>query len=315
MNEALGYIFSFGFVYSILRVTTPILFATLGSVVAERAGTPNIALEAIMLFSALGGALGSGLSGSLGLGFLTAIAAGLLITVMLAFFALKFKADIILTGIALNLLGVGGTVFIMYTIIHDKGNTSSIATKAFPNLDIPLLKDIPVLGDILSGHNVLTYVAFLMVIVVWVLLFKTRLGLRIRSVGENPHAAESVGIHVERTKWTALLISGALTSLGGAFMSMGYMNGFGQNMVSGRGFIALAAASMGQLHPVGGMFAALVFGTADAVSNVLAAARIPDEMVKMIPYVATIIGLVIFSISSTRRKKKRRQQLSESQSL
>lgn len=315
MNEALGYIFSFGFVYSIMRVTTPILFATLGSVVAERAGTPNIALEAIMLFSALGGALGSGLSGSLGLGFLTAIAAGLLITVMLAFFALKFKADIILTGIALNLLGVGGTVFIMYTIIHDKGNTSSIATKAFPNLDIPLLKDIPVLGDILSGHNVLTYVAFLMVIVVWVLLFKTRLGLRIRSVGENPHAAESVGIHVERTKWTALLISGALTSLGGAFMSMGYMNGFGQNMVSGRGFIALAAASMGQLHPVGGMFAALVFGTADAVSNVLAAARIPDEMVKMIPYVATIIGLVIFSISSTRRKKKRRQQLSESQSL
>lgn len=314
MSEALGYIFSIGFIYSILRVTTPILFATLGSVVAERAGTPNIALEAIMLFAALGGALGSGLTGSLGLGFLLAIAAGLLITVMLAFFALKFKADIILTGIALNLLGVGGTVFLMYTIIHDKGNTSSIATKAFPNLNIPLIKDIPVVGDILSGHNVLTYVAFIMVFVVWVLLFKTRLGLRIRSVGENPHTAESVGIHVERTKWIALLISGVLTSLGGAFMSMGYMNGFGQNMVSGRGFIALAAASMGQLHPVGGMLAALVFGTADAVSNVLAAARIPDEMVKMIPYVATIIGLVIFSISSARRKKKRRLKLSENKS-
>ena len=305
MNEAFGYIFSLGFIYSILRVTTPILFATLGSVVAERAGASNIALEAIMLFSALGGALGSGLTGSLWLGFLAAIAAGLLITAMLAFFSLRLKADIILAGIALNLLGVGGTVFIMYTIIHDKGNTSSIATKAFPNLVIPGLKNIPVIGEILSGHNVLTYAAFIMVFVVWLLLFKTRLGLRIRSVGENPKAAESVGIHVERTQWIALLISGLITSFGGAFMSMGYMNGFSQNMVSGRGFIALAAAAMGQLHPVGGMFSALLFGTADAVSNVLAVARIPDELVKIIPYVVTIVGLVIYSISMDRRRKKK----------
>ena len=313
MNEAMSYIFSFGFIHSILRVTTPILFATLGSVVAERAGTANIALEAIMLFSALGGALGSGLTGSLWIGFLLALASGLLITAILGVFALRLKADIILSGIALNLLGTGGTVFIMYTIIQDKGNTSSIATQVFPNWSIPVLDGIPVLGDILSGHNALTYLAFLMVFLVWGLLFKTRLGLRIRSVGENLHAAESVGIHVQRIQWLALLISGFLTSLGGAFMSMGYMNGFGQNMVSGRGFIALAAASMGQLHPVGGMLAALIFGTADAVSNVLAAARIPDEIVKMIPYVATIIGLVAFSIL-TRHKEQRRRQVTKAKS-
>ena len=304
MDEALTYIFSFSFFRSIMRVTTPILFATLGSVIAERAGTSNIALEAIMLFSALFGALGSGMTGSVAVGFLCAIAGGLLITVMLSFFALRLKADIILTGIALNLLAVGGTVFTMYTLIQDKGSTSSLATQVFPNLVIPGISAIPVVGDILSGHNLLTYVAFAMVAVVWFMLFKTRLGLRIRSVGENPGAAASVGINVMKTQVIALLISGLITSMGGAFMSMGYMNGFSQNMVAGRGFIALAAASMGQLHPVLSMISALIFGAADAISNVLASMRIPDEFVKMIPYLATVVGLVIFSVGNQRRKVK-----------
>lgn len=311
MNNALGYIFSFSFLASVLRVTTPILFATLGSVIAERAGTSNIALEAIMLFAALFGALGSGFTGSLAVGLVCAILGGLVITLMLAFFALRLKADIILTGIALNLLAGGGTVFIMYTLIHDKGSTSSLATQAFPKLVIPGLSSIPILGDILSGHNLLTYVAFLMVVVVWFLLFHTRLGLRIRAVGENPGSAASVGINVMKTQLTALLISGLLTSFGGAFMSMGYMNGFSQNMVAGRGFIALAAASMGQLHPVLSMLSALIFGTADAVSNVLAAMRIPDEFVKMIPYLTTVVGLVVFSAVNKRRAAARKRKALE----
>lgn len=311
MNDALSYIFSFTFFSSILRVTTPILFATLGSVIAERAGTSNIALEAIMLFAALFGALGSGLSNSLAIGFLFSLLGGLLITAMLAIFALRLKADITLSGIALNLLAVGGTVFIMYTVIQDKGSTSSLATKVFPNINIPGISSIPVLGNLISGHNLLTYVAFIMVFVVWVLLFHTRLGMRIRAVGENPGAAASVGVNVMKTQVTALFISGLLTSLGGAFMSMGYMNGFSQNMVAGRGFIALAAASMGQLHPVLSMLAALIFGTADAVSNVMAAMRIPDEFVKMIPYITTVVGLVVFSAMNKRRKAARKKKALE----
>lgn len=308
MNSALEYIFSTQFVHSILRVTTPILFATLGSVIAERAGASNIALEAIMLFAALFGALGSGLTGSLALGFLFAMLGGLLITFMLGFFALRLKTDIILSGIALNLLAGGGTVFIMYAIIKDKGNTSKIATQVFPNINIPLLENIPVIGPILSGHNLLTYLAFIMVAVVWVLLFRTRLGMRIRAVGENASAATSVGINVMRTQSIALLLSGILTSLGGAFMSMGYMNGFSRGMVAGRGFIALAAASMGQLNPVGGMFSSLIFGTADAISNVMASLNIPDEFVKMIPYITTIIGLVVFSVMHNRRRVARKKK-------
>ena len=311
MSDVLNYVCSFAFFASVLRVTTPILFATLGSIVAERAGASNIALEATMLFAALFGALGSGLSGSLAVGFLCAVLGGLLGTVMLCVFALRLKADIILTGIALNLLAGGGTVFIMYMFLQDKGSTSSIATKVFPSVTIPGVSSIPVLGQILSGHNVLTYVAFLMVAVVWVLLFRTRLGAHIRAVGENPGAAASVGINVVRTQNIALLLSGFLTSLGGAFMSMGYMNGFSQNMVAGRGFIALAAASMGQLHPVLGMVAALIFGAADAFSNAMAAMRIPDELVKLIPYATTIVGMVVFSAVDQRRRLARKKQAME----
>ena len=311
MNEILTSVLTIAFLSSVLRVTTPILFATLGSVVAERAGTPNIALEAIMLFAALFGALGSGLSGSLMLGFLCAMVGGMIVTSMLIIFALKLKADIILTGIALNLLAVGGTVFIMYTMIQDKGSTTSIATQVFPRVYIPFLSSVPVLGGLLNDHNVLTYVAFVMVIVIYVLLFKMRIGMRIRAVGENAGAAASVGVNVFRTQVYALIISGLLASMGGAFMSMGFMNGFSQNMVAGRGFIALAAAAMGQLHPVWGMVAALVFGAADALAIVMATMRIPDELVRMIPYLTTIVGLVIFSAMNKRLKDIRKKKIME----
>ena len=306
MADILRYIFAVDFAWSALRVTTPILYAALGSVVAERAGASNIALEGIMLFSALFGAIGSGLSHSLLLGFLSALAGGLAIAAALAWFGLYLKTDIILSGIALNTLAAGGTVFLMYAIIHDKGGTSSLASLSFPRLDLPLIRDIPALGGILSGQNVLTYAAFGMVFVVWLLLFKTRLGMRLRAAGENAEAAESLGIHVRKTRFIALMISSLLASTGGAFLSMGYMSGFTRNMVSGRGFIALAAAAMGRLSPLPTMLASLVFGCFDALSNILSAMRIPDEFVKMVPYLATVFGLVVFSAARNWRLKGRK---------
>jgi len=306
MDNLLRYILTAEFGYSVLRVTTPILLAALASVVAERAGASNIALEGIMLFSALFGAIGSGLTGSLWLGFLISIAGGLVIAGLLAYFALYLKTDIILSGIALNSLAGGGTVFLMYALIGDKGSTSSLVSAVFPKMNIPGIQSIPVVGRILSGQNLLTYIAFLLVAVVWILLFKTRLGMRMRAVGENPDAAASVGIRVNRIKLIALLISGTLASLGGAFLSMGYMSGFTKGMVSGRGFIALAAAAMGQLSPVPTMLASLVFGFADALSNIMAAMRIPDEFVKLIPYGTTVFGLVVFSAAKVRRLKSKK---------
>ncbi|MDR0539374.1 MAG: ABC transporter permease [Spirochaetaceae bacterium] len=296
MLDILRFIFNTDFAFSVLRVTTPILFAALASVVAERSGASNIALEGIMLFAALAGSLGSGFAGgSVFCGFIAALAGGLIITALLIYFGLYLKTDIILTGIALNMLASGGTVFIMFALTGDKGSTANIGAGAFPAITIPLLRDIPIIGAVLSGQNLLTYLAFLAVVVVWALLFKTRLGVHIRAAGENADAAASVGIPVRRTRCIALVISGILASLGGVFLSMGYMSGFSKGMVSGRGFIALAAAAMGQLSPVPAMLASLVFGCFDALSNLLAALRIPDEFVKMLPYLATVFGLVVFS--------------------
>jgi simple sugar transport system permease protein len=307
MNNIFQYIFAVDFAYSVFRVTTPILFAALASIVAERAGASNIALEGIMLFAALFGAIGSGLTGgSLFWGFVLAIAGGLIIAALLAYFGLYLKTNIILAGIALNMLATGGTVFLMYALIGDKGSTSSLVSASFPKINIPLLQNIPIFGPIFSGQNTLTYLAFFMVSVVWVLLFKTRLGMHLRAVGESAEAAASVGIPVRKIQFIALMISGLLASFGGAFLSMGYMNGFTRNMVSGRGFIALAAAAMGQLSPIPTMLASLVFGFFDALSNILAAMRIPDEFVKMIPYLATVTGLVIFSALSAWRLKARK---------
>ncbi|MDC7127160.1 MAG: ABC transporter permease [Spirochaetales bacterium] len=306
MSDLLSYILTAEFGYSMLRVTTPILFAAMGSIVAESSGASNIALEGNMLFAALFGAIGSGLTGSVFWGLIIAIAGGLIISALLIYFGLYLKTDIILSGIALNTLASGGSIFLMYVILHDKGSTSSIKTLVCPNINLPGIENIPVLGDILSGHNILTYFAFLSVIFVWFLLYKTKLGMHIRCVGENAEAAASVGIKIKSVKLVSLLISGVLASLGGAFLSMGYMNGFSRGMVSGRGFIGLAAAAMGQLSPVPTLIASLIFGCADAMSNIMAAMRIPDEFVKLIPYVTTVVGLIVISSWRTWRVKKKR---------
>jgi simple sugar transport system permease protein len=311
MDNFLSYLIDPEFLYSVFRVTTPLLFAALASVVAENAGASNIALEGIMIFSALFGAIGSGITQSLTLGLLFAICGGLIISLLLAYFALYLKTDIILSGIALNTLASGGSVFLLYVILGDKGSTSALQCLTFPTINIPIIENIPFVGEIISGQNLLTYVAFIMVWVVFYLLYHTKLGKYLRVVGESPQAAESVGLDVRKLKLTALLISGVLASLGGAFLSMGYMSGFSRGMVSGRGFIALAAAAMGMLSPVPTMIAAIIFGFADAVSNILAALRIPDEFVKLIPYLVTIIGLIVFSqIRSSSEKKRRKKVLS-----
>ena len=155
----------------------------------------------------------------------------------------------------------------------------------------------------ISGHNLLTYLAFFSVIVVWILIYKTPLGLRIRAVGENAHAAESVGIKVMNVQFIALFLSGIFAGLGGAFMSMGYLSFFSRDMIAGRGFIALAAQNMGGAAPLGTLIASIIFGIADALSNMLQTLNVPAELVQMQPYLLTIIGLVIYAVADNHRNK------------
>lgn len=308
MKEFFNIVFSVGFGYSILRVTTPILFAALGALISDKAGVINIALEGIMLISALTGVIFSALTGSAWMGLLAAIVIGALIGIVLAYFSLNLRTDIILAGIALNLMAGGGTIFFLYLVAKDKGISTSLKSRVLPKLTIPLINKIPVLGPILSGHNVLTYVSLIAVIAVSYFLYKTPLGLRIRSVGENPDAAASVGVNVIKIKYIALTLSGVFAGLGGAYMSMGYVSWFSKNMTAGRGFIALAAEAMGAGTPIGTFLTSLLFGFADSLSNSLQSLKIPAEFVQMIPYVATIVGLVIYATRKSAQVKKVRRE-------
>ncbi|MCI8280627.1 MAG: ABC transporter permease [Lachnospiraceae bacterium] len=310
-------IFSVEFVNSILRATTPILFATMASAVAAKAGICNMALEGMMLLSALFGvlfsALGGGIFGtasgfsqfaSFGFGFLLTVLVGGVIGLIFAFCILHMKADEILAAIALNLIASGGTVMLLMAVAGEKGASSSVASVAAPKVVIPLIGSIPVLGEILSGQNLLTWLSILAVIVMHIFLYKTPMGLKIRAVGENKNAAESVGISARKIQYIALVISGMLASMGGFYLSGGYMNMFTREMAAGRGYIALAASSMGADTPVGGFLVSILFGIAQAVANLMQLTTIPMQLIQMIPYLTTLIGLGIYSYARMKRRRK-----------
>lgn len=296
---------NFGF--SVLRLSTPLVFAALAAAINKKAGMLNMALEGMMLTAALAGVIFSGLTGNVWMGLLGAVVFGVLTGVVLAFSNLSGKTDLYLTCIAFNLAATGGTVFVMYLITGEKSTTSA-AIKAFaiPSVTIPLFDKIPLLGPMLSGHNLLTYVAFLSVFLVWFFLYRTRLGLRMRAVGENPQAAASVGINTKRIGYISFLISGALCGLGGAFMSMGWVNFFMKNMTNGRGYIGLSAMNIADGNPVGSAIASVFFGFSDALATTLKSqgGKFPTEFIDMIPYAATIVALVV--ISTIRMNQKRR---------
>ena len=304
MRSMLKAILSVGFGYSVLRVTTPILFAALGAVVSERAGAVNIGLEGLMLISAVTGVMFSAWTGSAWIGLLVGLLFSILFALFMGYFHIKLGTDMVLAGIALNVIASGGTVFVLFVASGDRGISSSLASKVLPTVNLPLISRIPILGPILSGHNVLTYIALFSVFAVWYFLYKTPLGLRLRAVGESPDAADSVGISVEKIRFLALGISGLLAGFGGAHLSMGYVSWFSRDMTAGRGFIGLAASALGGVHPIGTALASLLFGFADALSNYMQSLSIPSEFVQMIPYLATVIALGVFARQQTARRRK-----------
>lgn len=295
--NAWNIIFSANFAFMVFRVTTPILFTALGAMISRRAGIMNISLEGMMLAGALFGVIGSAYTRSVLAGVLCAVAAALALSLVFAYFVLKLKSDLILTGISLNLMASGGTVFLLSILCGDKGVSTSMDSLVVPGVELPLIKDIPVLGQILSGHNLLTYFALISVVIVHVLINRSPLGLRIRSVGENPDAAESVGISVVKVRFAVLMITGVFSGLGGAFMSMGYVSWFARDMSAGRGYIALAAQNLGNATPVGTCLASFLFGIADSLSSSLQVLSVPAEFIQMMPYVTTVAGLILYSVN------------------
>ncbi|MGD1816450.1 MAG: ABC transporter permease [Pleomorphochaeta sp.] len=305
MIDLLSSIFSLEFVAMWIRVATPIIFTSLGAVICEKSGVVNLGLEGIMLSAGLMGVIGSAYSNSLFIGMLSGILMGLILSALFGFFHLYLKANPVLCGTAINLFSSGFTVFVMEQLTGEKGTTSSLLSKTFPVLNIPLIDKIPVIGRLLSGHNVLSYIAILMVFVVYVFLNKTPLGLRIRAVGENENAIKSVGANVNKLRFISIMLCGVLASFGGMYLSMGYLDMFVKNMVAGRGFIALAANAMGRCTPLGALLSSLLFAFFDGLSNIMQILRIPSEFVQMLPYLATILGLVIYAINLNHIKTKK----------
>lgn len=314
VQNVLEGIFSAAFLASILRVTTPILLPSLGALISDRAGVINIGLEGTMLVSAFTGVVFSAYSldwfgestGKLvgpWVGLLAGVIIGVLMALLLAVFHLRFKANIILSGIALNILGSAATVAIMYELTGDRGNTQgSLRSMRIPFIQLPeFLNDIPVVSfffRIFDNQSVMTWIAFLAVIAVWYFLYKMPAGVHLRAVGQNPDAAASVGIRVTRVRYLALALSGALAGLGGVHMSMGYLSFFQRDMTSGRGFIALATPYLGGGHPVGTGLASLVFGFFDALSTRVGSLEIPSQLPQMLPYMATVLALVIYALQA-----------------
>jgi simple sugar transport system permease protein len=306
MNPLLKSILSTDFGFAILRVMTPLLFPAIGVAISGLSGAVNIALEGIMLTAACAGVLVSIFTKSLILAMLAGIAAGIGMAALLGYFHLKLKADIILAAIALNMFAAGITIVFLFLLTGDKGSTSSLKSQLFPAVQIPLFRQIPIVGPMLSGHNVLTYAALLSVLLFWIITFKTPLGLRIRAVGQNPDAAQSVGINVNRTRMYALLLSGFFGALGGLYLCMGYVSWFARDITAGRGFIAIAAASLGGNMPLGTFLSSLLFGAVNAVAIYLAPLKVPSEFIQMIPYLATAIALAIYSAQAVRRRRRRK---------
>jgi general nucleoside transport system permease protein len=315
MEQALSVIFSATFLAAVLRVATPLILPALGGLVSELGGVGNIALEGIMLAGACTGVLISVFTNSALVGMLAGVIMGILLAMLLAFFHLNLKADLILTAVALNILASGGTTFVVYLVTQaltgngDKGGTSSLVSQKLPLISdlIPGITSLGAIGEVLN-QNVLTYVAILLAFLTAVFLFRTRLGIHLRAVGENPEAARSVGINVRAMQYLSLAISGFFAGLGGVYLSMGYVQFFARDMTAGRGFIALAAVFLGARHPIGTLIAALAFGAADALSIQLGNLRVPSQLVQMIPYAATIIALVIYAIVQRQRAVARQRK-------
>jgi simple sugar transport system permease protein len=290
------------FWFTVLRCTTPVLYATTAALIASASGVLNLSLEGTMTISALFGVLGSAYSGNLLVGMLCGMAAGILLTMVLAYCVLHLRANPIITGVALNLAASGGSVFLLYTITGDKNVSNSLGSLMFPTLRIPLIENIPIFGRVLSGHNILTYFSFIVAIVIFVVLGRTRFGIKVRSVGEMPAAAESVGIKVNRVRYQALFISGFLASLGGMYLSMGYLKRFTAGMVAGRGYIALATNAMAAGNPLMGMLSSGLYGLGASLSIYLQNRNVDIYLISMVPYVFIIVFYAVFSFFQKRKK-------------
>ena len=279
-----------------VRLATPLVLGALAGVLCERSGVINIAIEGQLLMGAFFAAVASSLFYSAEMGLVGGILAGVAMAWMLGIFALRYQVNQVVLGVVLIAFASGLTAFMLSQIPNDPDIKKYLNEPlVLERIPIPGLADIPVLGPTLFNQSLLVYLMYASVVIVTFLLFETKWGLRVRSVGEHPKAADTVGIKVNRVRWQAVLFGGVFAGLGGAYFTVGSTGSFDNDASAGNGFIALAAVIMGRWHPVGATMAALFFGftwTLQAQLQVLD--KIPGELLRASPYLATIIAVAGF---------------------
>ena len=288
---------------AMMRISTPIVLAAMGGLLCMRAAVFNIALEGFMLVGAFSAIYVAHLTASVPIGIVGAMCAGMATSVIFGSAVLRFRADVIIASIAINLLALGGTAFLLRTLLGSSGVFRPTGLDPLPPLTIPLIDDVPVLGALLSGHTPLVYGSLIIVALTYFVLFRTSFGLAVRSVGEAPNAVKTAGLDPDRIRMATIIWSGALCGLAGAHLSTGYVFEFSENMVQGRGYTAFTAIVFGLEHPIWTFLASLVFALAEAfgIRMQLADIGVPPSILNTFPYIFAIVVLTLGSALRQRR--------------
>ncbi|WP_165066204.1 ABC transporter permease [Marisediminicola senii] len=281
-----------GLLIGTLGISVPLIFGALGGVISERVGVVNVAIEGQLLAGAFVSAVVASITQMPLLGLLAAMVAGMLVSFVLAAFSIRYLVDQVIVGVVLNVLVTGLTGF-LFSQVLSANPTLLNSPPRLERINIPVLSEIPVLGPVLFRQTIIVYVMYFTIAAVYIGLFHTRWGLRLRSVGEHPQAADTVGINVTGTRFWNVSLAGAIAGFGGAYLTLGAVGAFNKEMTAGAGFIALAAVIFGRWDPIRATLAALLFGFATNLQNVLSiiGSPVPSEFMLMLPYIVTIVAV------------------------
>ncbi|MCI2959611.1 ABC transporter permease [Agromyces atrinae] len=281
-----------GLLIGTVALSVPLIFGALGGVISERVGVVNVAIEGQLLAGAFVSAMVASITGNAFVGLAAAMLAGMLVSFVLAAFAIKYLVDQVIVGVVLNVLVTGLTSFLYSQVLTEDAALLNSPPR-FERINIPFLSEIPIIGPVLFRQTIIIYLMYIAVALVFFALFYTRWGLRLRAVGEHPQAADTVGINVGRTRFWNVSLAGAIAGLGGAYFTLGSVGAFNKEMTAGAGFIALAAVIFGRWDPIKATLAALLFGFASSLQNVLGiiGSPVPSEFLLMLPYLVTIFAV------------------------
>lgn len=298
-------------IHATIRASTPILFAALSACLTQQANILNVGIEGVMLSGAFTAVAVSFLTGSWVLAILASVIVGVLISWIIGLAHLKYKADVFAVGTVINMLVLALTKFFLNEVLGTTGSFQSPKVAPIPTLKFEFLSKNPIINSLFNGYSLFEIFGLITVFAMWYILYKTEWGLRVRSVGLNPMAAETAGIDSYKMKFRVVLLSGILGGLAGAHLSLGYSNMFVENMTNGRGFMGVAAMFFGGMNPIFAWIGTLLFGLADSIGSRLQAYGMPSQFILMIPYIVTVAVLSFSMIASIKRIQKRKSSLTK----